>query len=97
MVVVYISLKKNKFVHQSKLLLSRAKLENQPVFGIYRVMQPDLNSFCGGFVLDSVNTVSRNKDSILYQIYVKQICADFYFDSLFFDDNIRTFILTLKI
>ena len=51
----------------------------------YSVMQLDRNSFC---VLDRV------RDNILDQMYEKQICSDFYYDDLYFFNNIRKYILT---
>ena len=36
---------------------------------------------CLGYVvLDTFNNVSRDEDNILEQIYIKQICPDFYYD-----------------
>ena len=40
---------------------------------LYSVMQSDGNSFYGDIVLGSVQIVYRDEDSILYQIYEKQI------------------------
>ena len=37
------------------------------------------NSFWGDVVLDSFRNTSRDKDSILDQIYLKQICSEFYY------------------
>ena len=36
--------------------------------------------FLGYVVLDTFNNVSRDEDNILEQIYIKQICPDFYYD-----------------
>ena len=49
---------------------------NTPAVGLqlcYSVMQSEGNSFCEDVVLDSFNKVSRDKDSILNQVYEKQI------------------------
>ena len=46
----------------------------------YSVMQSDGNSFCGDVVLNSGNIANSDKDSLLYEIYEKQI---------FFDLNLR--------
>ena len=45
---------------------------------IYSVTQSYANSFLGDVVLDTFNNVSRDEDNIGDQIYVKQICPDFY-------------------
>ena len=47
-------------------------------------MQSYANSFWGDVVLDSFNNVSRDEDSILDQIYIRQICSDFYHEDLKF-------------
>ena len=52
------------------------------VFTIYSVAQSFAISFWGDVVLDTFNNVSRDADNILYQIYLKQICPDFYYDDL---------------
>ena len=36
--------------------------------------------FSGDVVLDTYNNVSRDEDNILNQVYIKQICPDFYHD-----------------
>ena len=46
----------------------------------YSVTQSFANSFWGYVVLDSFNNVSRDEDNILYQIYMKQMCSDFYYE-----------------
>ena len=46
----------------------------------YRVMQSDGNSFGGDVVLKSVNIVSSYEDSILEQVYEKQIFSDFFYE-----------------
>ena len=54
-------------------------------------MQPDGNSFCGDIVLDSLNMVYRDKDSILDQKYEKQFFTELYYEDLKFfewDKNI---------
>ena len=38
--------------------------------------------FLGDVVLDTFNNVSRDEDNILDQIYMKQICPDFYYDDI---------------
>ena len=48
------------------------------------VMQSDANNFGGDVVLDTFNNVSRDEDNILDQIYIKQICSDFYYEDLKF-------------
>ena len=50
----------------------------------YSVTQSFANSFWGYVVLDSFNNVSRDEDNILDQIYIKQICPDFYHDDFWF-------------
>ena len=51
---------------------------------MYRGTQSFANSFSGHVVLDTVNNVSRDEDNILDQIYIKQICSDFYYEDLKF-------------
>ena len=51
---------------------------------LYSVTQSYANSFCGDVVLDTFNNVSRDEDNILDQIYIKQICPDFYYDDFWF-------------
>ena len=48
------------------------------------VMQSVGNSFCGDVVLDSFNNACRVEDSILDQMYEKQICSDFTYKGLSF-------------
>ena len=50
----------------------------------YSVTQSFANSFWRDVVLDTFNNVSRDENNILYQIYVKQICSDFYNEDLKF-------------
>ena len=69
-------------VHELKTL-QKIRL-SQPVLNIYSVTQSFANSFWGNVVLDSFNIVSRDEDNILDQIYVKQICPDFYHDDFWF-------------
>ena len=38
------------------------------------------NSFIGYVVLNTFNNVSRDEDNMLDQIYIQQICPDFYYD-----------------
>ena len=47
-------------------------------------MQSDRGSCCGDVVLDSVNMVFRDEDSLLDQIYEKQICLNSYYEYLIF-------------
>ena len=56
---------------------------------LYGVMQSDRNNFWGDVVLDSVNMVFRCENSILDNIYGKQICSDFHFDNFKMHNNIR--------
>ena len=35
------------------------------------------------YIYDSFNIASRDEDKILDQIYMKQICPDFYYDDFF--------------
>ena len=51
---------------------------------IHSVTQSYVNSFLGYVVSDTLNNVSRDEDNILYQIYTKQICPDFYYDDFLF-------------
>ena len=51
---------------------------------IYSVTQSYANIFWGDVVLDRFNNVSRDEDSILDQIYIKQMCSDFYYEDLGF-------------
>ena len=44
----------------------------------YSVMQSDGKGFDGDVVLVSFNKACRVEDNILYQIYEKHICSDFY-------------------
>ena len=48
----------------------------------YSVMQSDGNSF---FVLDSFDKAYRDEGNILYQIYEKQICKEFYYKEFKFN------------
>ena len=48
---------------------------------LYRVMQPDGNRFCGDVALDSVNTASRNNNSISDPINKKHFNYSFFFQS----------------
>ena len=50
----------------------------------YSVTQSYANSFLGYVVLDTFNNVSRDDDNILDQIYIKQICLNFYYKDLTF-------------
>ena len=50
--------------------------------GTYSVTQSYANSFGGDIVFDTFNKVSRDEDNILDQIYIKQICSDFYYEDL---------------
>ena len=52
--------------------------------GIYSVTQSYANSFWGYVVLDTFNNVSRDEDNISDQIYIKQMCSDFYYEDLKF-------------
>ena len=45
-------------------------------------MESDGNSSGGDVVLESVNMASRDEDSILYQIYEKQIFSNFSYEEL---------------
>ena len=56
------------------------KTKNMKIKLKYSVMQSDWNSFRGDVVLDSVNVAYRDEDSILDQIYLKQIFLDFYYE-----------------
>ena len=49
-------------------------------------MQSYANSFWGYVVLDTFNNVSRDEENILDQIYIKQMCSDFYYEDLKFWD-----------
>ena len=40
--------------------------------------------FCGDVVLDTFNNLSRDEDNMLYQIYIKPMCSDFYYEDLKF-------------
>ena len=50
----------------------------------YRVTQSYANSFLGDVVLDSFNNVYEDKDIILDQIYIEQMCLDFSYEDLKF-------------
>ena len=50
----------------------------------YSVTQSYANSFWEDVVLDTFNSGSRDEDNILDQIYLKQICPDFYYDDFWF-------------
>ena len=41
------------------------------------------NSFWGDVVLDAFNNASRDEEKFLYQIYIKQICPDFFIMMIF--------------
>ena len=45
-------------------------------------MQSDGNSYCGDVVLDSFNMAHKDKDSILYLKYKKQISLELYDEDL---------------
>ena len=55
-----------------------------PTAHLYSVTQSQSNSLLGDVVLDSFNMVYRDKDSILDQIYEKQIFSIFYSEDLKF-------------
>ena len=46
----------------------------------YSVMQSDGNSFCRDVVLNSFGKASRDEESILDQLYKKQISPDLYYN-----------------
>ena len=48
---------------------------------MYSVTHSHANSFLGDVVLDTINDQSWDEDSILDQIYIKQICPDLYCDN----------------
>ena len=50
----------------------------------YSVTQSFANSFLGYFVLDSFNNVSRDEDNIFDQIYIKQMCSDYFYEDVKF-------------
>ena len=50
----------------------------------YSVTQSFANSFWGDVVLDTFSNVSGDEDNILDQIYIKQICSEFYYDDFWF-------------
>ena len=57
------------------------------LFTVYSLLkQSDGNSFCGNVVLDSVSMASRD-DSILDQIYEKQIFSDLFYEDLILTRN----------
>ena len=62
----------------------------------YSVTQSYANSFWGDVVFDTFNNVSRDKNKILDQKYIKQICTDFIMMIFYFHNIIRKFILTLN-
>ena len=49
---------------------------------IYSVTQSKSTSFSGYDVLNSINMVYRDQDSILDQTYQNQIFSDFYYEDL---------------
>ena len=51
---------------------------SQPKGISYSVMQSDGNSFSGDVVLDSINMAQRDLDSILNQMYQKQMFQDLF-------------------
>ena len=51
---------------------------------MYSVTQSYANSLWGDVVLDTFNNISRDEDNILDQMYIKQICQDFYYDNFLF-------------
>ena len=55
----------------------------------YSVTQSFANSFWGYVVLDSFNNVSRDEGNILYQIYIKQMCSEFYHEDLKFWERLK--------
>ena len=58
-------------------------------FWTYSVTQSFANSFWGYVVLDSFNNVYRDEDNILYQIYIKRMCSDFYHKDLKFWERLK--------
>ena len=50
----------------------------------YSVTQSYANSFRGDILLDRFNNLSRDEDNILDQIYIKQMCSNFYYEDLKF-------------
>ena len=59
-------------------------LEINPIQPVYSVTQSYANSLLGDVVLDGFNVVCKNEDNILDQIYIKQMCSDFYYEDLKF-------------
>ena len=51
---------------------------------MYSVMQSYAISFGGDIVFNSFNNVSRDKENILNQIHIKQMCLDFHYEDLKF-------------
>ena len=49
---------------------------------VYSVTQTKSNNFKGADILDSFFMPYRDGDSILYQIYEKQIFSAFYFEDM---------------
>ena len=46
------------------------------------IRQSYVNSFLGDVVPDTFNNVSKDEENILDQIYIKEICPDFYNNDL---------------
>ena len=53
---------------------------------VYSVTQSYANSFLRDVVLDTFNNVSRDEDNILDQIYIRQICLEFYYEDFKFGE-----------
>ena len=62
-----------------KIEIENVKNNNKRDF-LCSVMQSDEKNFGGYVVLESVNIVSRGEDSILQQIYAKQIFFDLFLE-----------------
>ena len=65
-------------------------------FFLYSVTQSYANSFLEYVVVDTFINVSKDVDNIFDQIYIEQICPDFYYDDFDFHNIIRKCILTLN-
>ena len=68
-------------IHSFSILLNHFGLVD---IQIYSVMQSDGNSFCGDVVLGSFNVSYRDEDSILEQMYYKQISWDLNYEDFIF-------------
>ena len=79
----------NSNTGHATLQKEKATYQTDNKMHIYSITQSYANSFWGDVVLDSFNNVPRDEDNILDQIYLKQMCSDFYYEDLKFWEGLK--------